>query len=85
MNSPNHMPADRSLTAPTSGCPMALSRGRVGLDVADEISELRDGGRLGRITTAFGQEATLITRYDEVRAQMADSVVFNVAGVPSAT
>lgn len=83
MNSPNHMPADRSLTAPTSGCPMALSRGRVGLDVADEISELRDGGRLGRITTAFGQEATLITRYDEVRAQMADSVVFNVAGVPS--
>ncbi|SCL34474.1 hypothetical protein GA0070616_4978 [Micromonospora nigra] len=82
MNSPNDTDVDAAPTAPAGGCPMALSRGRVGLDVTTEVSQLRDDGRLGRVTTAFGQEAMLITRYDEVRAQLADTHVFHVGSVP---
>ncbi|MEV0271244.1 cytochrome P450 [Hamadaea sp. NPDC050747] len=67
---------------PAIRCPMALSRTRSGLDVSDELSRVRDSGELAQVTTAFGQEATLISRYAEVRAQLADTEGFFVGTVP---
>src|SRR5580658_1954801 len=68
--------------APPGGCPMPLTRQRIGLDVADELTRQRDSGQLGLVTTAFGQEATALTRYRDVRAQLADADAFSVAAVP---
>lgn len=65
-----------------SGCPMSLASTRVELDISPEVTRLRESGQLGRVTTAFGQEATLITRYEEVRAQLADTHGFHVGSVP---
>ena len=61
---------------------MALSAGRAGFDLDPGLTEMRESGRLGRITTAFGQEATVITQYELARAQLADSEVFRVDTVP---
>ncbi|MEV4555553.1 cytochrome P450 [Kitasatospora sp. NPDC049285] len=73
---------DSGAPAPTGGCPMLLSGTRRGLDLADEVARLRDGGELGQVVDAFGQEATLITRYDDVRAQLSDTDGFHVGTVP---
>ncbi|MEV4625755.1 cytochrome P450 [Micromonospora sp. NPDC049523] len=74
---------DGALNEQVSGCPMSLTGTRVGLDIAKEVTHLRDSGQLARVTTAFGQEATMISRYDEVRAQLADTEGFQVGPVPS--
>ncbi|NUT23295.1 MAG: cytochrome P450 [Hamadaea sp.] len=66
---------------PVLRCPMALSRTRDGLGIADELARVRDSGELAQVTTAFGQEATLISRYAEVRAQLADTDGFFVGTV----
>ncbi|MFJ5925635.1 cytochrome P450 [Kitasatospora sp. NPDC092948] len=67
---------------PTGRCPMALPATRRGLDLDAEVGKLRDSGELGPVVDAFGQEATLITRYDEVRAQLSDTDGFHVGAVP---
>ncbi|MGK4584670.1 cytochrome P450 [Kitasatospora sp. HPMI-4] len=67
---------------PAGRCPMALPATRDGLDLGDGLARLRDSGQLARATTAFGQEATLISRYEEVRAQLADTDGFHVGSVP---
>lgn len=83
MNPPQRLTADDDPPAlPVGRCPMSLSRARVGLDMTEELRLLRDSGQLARVTTAFGQEATMISRYDEVRAQLADTTGFHVGTVP---
>lgn len=63
-------------------CPMSLAGSRVGLDLAEELGRLRDSGQRPRVTTAFGQQAVMLSRYDEVRAQLADTHGFHVGPVP---
>ncbi|MGC1214836.1 MAG: cytochrome P450 [Micromonospora sp.] len=63
-------------------CPMSLAGSRVGLDLTDELGRLRDSGHRPRVTTAFGQEAIMLSRYAEVRAQLADTHGFHVGPVP---
>lgn len=65
-----------------SACPIVLSRTRIGLDLAEDVAQVRDSGQLAPVTTAFGEQATLVTRYSEVRALLADSDAFHVGDTP---
>lgn len=58
---------------------LPLSMRRAGFDPAPELTEIRDGGGIPRVMTPFGREAWLITRYDDVKAALADPVRFSNA------
>lgn len=64
------------------GCPVRLTGTRVGLDMAEEVRRWRDGGERGRVTTAFGHEATYVARYEDVCTLLADSRTFQIGTVP---
>ncbi|MEO3886478.1 cytochrome P450 [Nonomuraea sp. B5E05] len=52
---------------------------RVGFDPAPELTAARDDERVKRITTSFGDEAWLVTRYADVREVLGDSERFKIA------
>ncbi|KAB8196710.1 cytochrome P450 [Nonomuraea phyllanthi] len=52
---------------------------RMGFDPAPELAAIRDGGGVERVTTAFGMEAWLVTRYADVREVLGDAERFRIA------
>ncbi|MFB4276685.1 MULTISPECIES: cytochrome P450 [unclassified Nonomuraea] len=58
---------------------MPLHMRRVEFDPAPELAAARDQERIKRITTAFGTDAWLVTRYADVREVLGDAERFKVA------
>jgi hypothetical protein len=44
-----------------------LAAQRDGFAVLDEVTALRDAGETARVRTPFGHEATMVSRWDDVR------------------
>jgi cytochrome P450 len=57
---------------------------RDGFDPAPELAELRAGEGIGRIRTAFGMEAWVVTRFADVREVLSDPVRFSNARLQDA-
>lgn len=75
-------PSDHRSTEADQRCSPALPAQRSGLSISEHLSNLRDSGRLARMSTAFGQPATVVSRYQEARALLADADGFRVGTVP---
>ena len=45
-----------------------------------ELERIRDSGDVPRVRTAFGAEAYLVTRYDDVRHVLGDAATYSNAG-----
>ena len=58
---------------------MPLHMRRHRFDPIEELAGVRDGDGITRVTTPFGMSAYLVTRYDDVRAVLADSTRFSNA------
>lgn len=52
---------------------------REGFDPVAELAELRDTERVARVHTPFGLDAWMVTRHDDVREVLSDSVRFSNA------
>src|SRR5687767_2305147 len=52
---------------------------REGFDPVAELAELRDTERVARVRTPFGLDAWMVTRHDDVREVLSDSVRFSNA------
>ncbi|MBE1588483.1 cytochrome P450 [Nonomuraea angiospora] len=63
----------------TESSTMPLHMRRVGFDPAPELAALRDEEGIRRITTPFGLDVWLVTRYAEVRAVLGDAERFKIA------
>ncbi|WP_431913848.1 cytochrome P450 [Nonomuraea jabiensis] len=63
----------------TESSTMPLHMRRVGFDPAPELAALRDEEGIRRITTPFGLDAWLVTRYAEVREVLGDAERFRIA------
>jgi hypothetical protein len=55
---------------------MPLHMQRTRFDPADELARVRESKGVSRVVTPFGTPAYLVTRYDDVRAVLADSTRF---------
>jgi cytochrome P450 len=58
---------------------MPLHMQRTRFDPADELARVRESKGVSRVVTPFGTPAYLVTRYDDVRAVLADSTRFSNA------
>ena len=56
---------------------------RDGFTLLPEVEELRDAGETRRVATPFGHEATMVTRYADVRELHGDPERFRLDGVPA--
>jgi cytochrome P450 len=56
---------------------------RDGFTLLPEVEELRDAGETRRVATPFGHEATMFTRYADVRELHGDPERFRLDGVPA--
>jgi cytochrome P450 len=56
---------------------------RHGFTLLPEVEELRDAGETRRVATPFGHEATMFTRYADVRELHGDPERFRLDGVPA--
>src|SRR3954468_11912519 len=56
---------------------------RDGFTLLPEVEALRDAGDTRRVTTPFGHEATMVTRYADVRELHGDPERFRLDGVPA--
>jgi cytochrome P450 len=60
-----------------------LAAQRRGFAVAEEVERLRDAGETARVRTPFGHEATVVTRYEDVRELHGDPQRFRLDAVPA--
>ncbi len=56
---------------------------RDGFTLLPEVEELRDAGETRRVATPFGHEATMVSRYADVRELHGDPERFRLDGVPA--
>jgi len=63
----------------TTELPLYMRRN--GFDPAPELAELRDGAGVGKVTTPFGVDAWLVTRFADVRAVLGDWERFSNGGM----
>ena len=56
---------------------------RDGFTLLPEVEALRDAGETRRVATPFGHEATMVTRYADVRELHGDPERFRLDGVPA--
>jgi cytochrome P450 len=59
-----------------------LAAQRDGFAVLDEVTALRDAGETARVRTPFGHEATMVSRWDDVRELHGDPQRFCLDAVP---
>jgi cytochrome P450 len=60
-----------------------LAAQRDGFAVLDEVTALRDAGETARVRTPFGHEATMVSRWDDVRELHGDPQRFRLDAVPA--
>ncbi|MDP9870257.1 cytochrome P450, partial [Streptosporangium brasiliense] len=58
---------------------LPLHMRRAGFDPDPELAALRDGEGVRRVSTPFGVDAWLVTRYADVRAVLGDAERFGIA------
>ncbi|WP_433784388.1 cytochrome P450 [Actinomycetospora sp. CA-101289] len=60
-----------------------LAAQRDGFAVLDEVTALRDAGETARVRTPFGHEATMVSRWEDVRELHGDPQRFRLDAVPA--
>jgi cytochrome P450 len=69
------------MTDTTTGAVPELAAQRRGFALAEEVEQLREAGTTARVRTPFGHEATMVTRYADVRELHGDAQRFRLDAV----